>query len=542
MKLLIVYPNRNAGRQRFAKKMVPSELIQLACVLEKEHDLVLMNLLEEGLEKVSRQIGDIAPDLLYVQIYTHNRAFAFKLIRELKKRFDFFIAVGGPFSTFLSAEFAERFSEIDFIIRGEPEIILDDLLHRLTRKEVVDEKILHFSPLEKINTIPPLHECEAKVVNIDLNEQFKYLQTYRGSQGSDMFVSYPNFSGSELRFRSIRKVVSDMVNLHKRYGIMYYTIRDDDFLVDRERVLSFCGELSRRKEFIMWQCMGSLNHVDEELLKHMKFSGLERICYTVVSGSPKILQQYAPDISIQKIKEIAVMTRKIGLHFTVRLYTGFQDETHADVKKTASLLKKLLPGKCEVIKVHYTPGTALFNDAVVKKNVTIPQWFKYLDGDIYVNEHAQVESWKKEVIDVVEMIREEAAYGPVQFKKHRRNNLADTWMTDFMEGDFYLDHSDYSKAERMYRRVITTFPENPWGHLRLGKVKFRLGEFDSAEQYFRTVTELVPSYYGGWLKSAQALVAIGSFKEARKSIEMAYKLNRFDPRILNVRDVVRESH
>ena len=50
--------------------------------------------------------------------------------------------------------------------------------------------------------------------------------------------------------------------------------------------------------YIMWNCQGRVDTVDEEMLVAMKRAGLEHIQYGVESGSEKILSQYAKHITL----------------------------------------------------------------------------------------------------------------------------------------------------------------------------------------------------------------------------------------------------
>jgi anaerobic magnesium-protoporphyrin IX monomethyl ester cyclase len=541
MKVLLSYVKTKGQAKGFSEYAIPSEIISLAAYLEKDNTVTIINKNGYTLSRMERRLGEIDPQLVYLHIYTHNRIESLKFVKDLKKITDALIVVGGPFVTFLSMEIADRYPEIDFILRGEPELILTKIINTLSKKGKSDEldRILQFERITKPNSIPSVYEYNGRFINININEQFKYILTSRGSQVDDNLIPYSGYSGNELRPRSVRKTVTEIVNLQKKYGMLYFIIRDDDFLSDHERVLSFCRELARRRMYIMWQCSAHVNSVSEDLLQEMKYNGLERIRFNIFSGSPAILKEFSPEITQDKIRHATTIARKVGLYVSVRLFTGFPGETYSDIRKTQSLLQKIKPSFCEIDHLKYYPGTELYNQSVADKKIQPSIWFRSTLPEIFVRTDPEVESWIDELAYIASTLRYSSWYQTSDFKKHRRINLKGTWVTDVLEGDYYFDEEHYDLSDRIYRRVITAYPGNAWGYLRMGKVKFMVGSFSSSEQYFRTVSDLVPEYYGAYLKIAQSLIAQNKIKEARRVIDEAVRRNKYDPRIQNVRDALK---
>jgi anaerobic magnesium-protoporphyrin IX monomethyl ester cyclase len=412
------------------------------------------------------------------------------------------------------------------------------ILDNLSKKET-PERIYHANPVLKMNSFPLLSESSFEISYIDVNEQYKYILTSRGSNHEPILSSYPAFAGHEIRFRSARKLVTDIINLQKRFGIIYFYLRDDNFLKDKDYVTVFCNELLRRKVYILWTCYTDVYSLDDKLLVLMKRAGLHRIRLEITSGSPRMLQKYAPGVKLEQIKKATESIRKVGIYFTARVYTGLPEESTDDKDRTIAFLKKILPLKCDVVEAHYTPGTTVYDDAVMNGEIAPAVWFKNNSPYITFGNAELSAEWKRQISFDVDVMRQQSRYIGKNFVTHRRVNGKDSWVTDLIEGDYSLDAGMFHQADRVFRRIITVYPSNFWGYLRMGKVKFRTGQFESAFDYYRTVTELVPSYYGGWLKAAQALVADGRLKDAKHWIEEAYKRNRYDLRIHNVRDVLR---
>ncbi len=100
-------------------------------------------------------------------------------------------------------------------------------------------------------------------------------------------------------------------------------------------------------------------------------------------------------------------------------------------------------------------------------------------------------------------IRERSWYREKDFRAHRRVVGGDCWVTDILEGDYYLDGERYERALECYRSAADRHPRNPWPFLRMGK-RASCRSATEAERDFASVTDIVPAYYGGWLKRARA--------------------------------------
>lgn len=521
-------------------RMLPVEILALASFLEKKKfQVAVINFLDLPSKKCEKIIRVLSPDVLYFSIYSHNRSDTLKFIRDFKKRNrKISIIAGGPFVTFVSDETSSRYPEIDYLIIGEPENPLYHLLAAIKDKSDVP-RVIGPQTVVNMNPMPLPSEFGGTLINVDPNEQYKLLMTSRGSTDYPLLSSYPAYSGREIRPRSVKKIIREIVRLQKKHGILYFMIRDDNFGVDRERVLDFCKELRRKRIYIMWSCHMNPECADETLLTEMKLAGLERIFYRVCSGSPRILQKYT-DIRSETILETARITRKVGVYFTVELMTGFKEETQTDVNKTINLVKKILPGYCIINQVSYLPGSGMYDEALESGELSPLVWFRKSHSTVPVREDSDVKEWIKEINDEVALIRQESWYDAKCFRRHHQSNPRHCWVTDILEGDYYLGENNLINADRSFRKVITAFPENPWGYLRVGKLKFREGNFESAAEYFKTVTDLIPAYYGGWLRVAESLIALGKIKEARKWSEEAYRRNRYDERLHNVREVIKD--
>ncbi len=541
MKIILIYLCHYQDRQDYHISLMPVGLISIAAYLEKEgHEVILANYSQKGYRRALKEIHALKPDVAGVSLFTHNRVDTLKLVQGIRKSVPSCrIVVGGPHATFLTDELLKRYREIDFIIRGEGELAFAQILDRIRLKRSPAAKVIEPIVAESLDTLPSPVSFSGQMIDIDPNEQFKNVVTTRGCPYHCTFCCSPVFWNNKVRFIKPSKIVDDIRRLHRERGIIYFSIRDDNFTLKKQHVLDFSRRLRDSGMYLMWNCQARVDTADEEMLSAMKLAGMEMIQFGVETGSEKILHLYDKKITVEGIKKAAAAARKVGLYLSVYLMTGMAGETRTDVKKTIALIRQILPGDGIVSPVALYPGTRLYEESRQRGGISNAAWFARKDSGIYLRDEEQVVGWMGEILTELSVIREKSWYRARDFRQHRKVMGPGCWVTDILEGDYYLDEELYDDAERCYSSVVAAHPENCWGFLRMGKLKFRTGDFTEAEEFFREVTRRVPAYYGGWLKLAESQVALNNRPAARKSIAEAARLNRFDFRIKNLRELLK---
>lgn len=542
MKILLAYLSHYQDRNDYYISLLPVGLLSIAAYLQsKGYDVTVANFSKIGYRKAIKEICKIHPNILGISIFTHNRIDSIKLVQAVKKELPKCkIIAGGPHVTFLTDEFLKRVPEIDYIVRGEGEKAFLRIVENLKFGSGPSKKVIEAEKIDHLEIIPAPSSFTGEMIGVDVNEQFKHIITSRGCPFVCTFCCSPVFWGNRVRFTDPKYVVEELVNLYKKHGIIYFTIRDDNFTLKKSHVMKVSDYLKKSGTFMMWNCQARVDTVDEEMLAAMKRAGLEMIQYGVETGSEKILRLYDKKITIADIKRAAKAARKVGTYLSIYLMVGMKGETHADVKKTIALIREILPGDGIVSPVALYPGTLLYEKVRLEGGISNAIWFEKKDSGIFLRYDDEVRKWMIELLTVLSTIREKSWYKEKDFQKHRNVMGKDCWVTDILEGDYWLDEEHYENASRLYQKVIKGYPQNPWGYLRMGKLTFRIGEFSEAERYFKEVTKLVPAYYGGWLKLAESQVAVGKRRDARKSIENALERNKFDMRIHHLANLLRK--
>ncbi|MGL4369768.1 MAG: radical SAM protein [Spirochaetota bacterium] len=533
MNILLIYLSDLSDTREHSTSIVPSGLFTMASFLEQqEHSVTVANFSHIGNKKAFEIIRETAPDAIGISLHTHNRTDSLRLIREIRKEMpDITLIAGGPHADGLAEEIASHYPELNCIIRGEGEIAFASFL----KKKPGRETVIIDGTAADLSSIPAPASFKGEMRGINVNEQFKSVSAGRGCSHGCLFCS-SSVTGKQ-RYRSADDIIAEIETSMRRFGIIYFTFRDDILLSNRDLLKELCAKIQQRRLYIMWSCQGTPDAIDYSLLVDMKNAGCERVFLNAQSGSEKILSLYSPSFTADDIRRASRDIRKAGLYLSFYLRTGMTGEKHSDIQKTIKLIRETRPGEGIISPAVYYPGSPVCENAFADKTLLPSAFFNTKGKSIYIRNDDEAIGWVQELRGALAMNRDDAWYKPKDFKNHRRD-AGDSWVCDILEGDCHLDNDDLRRAEECYSRVISSHQENPWGPLRMGKLRFRSGEFPSAETFFRKVTALIPAYYGGWLKCAEAQIAQDRRREARASIDHAWELNPWDIRILNLRSSI----
>lgn len=344
----------------------------------KDIDLVYKEITKssehEVWKKMCHEIKRHNPDLIGITTLTSTFRSALsisKIVKEWDQ--DLPIVFGGPHSTVLPEKSLQN-SSLDFVIKGEGEITLLELIHALEGKMRFDQvRGLSFRRNNEIQHNPDrpwidnLDEIPfpAKHLVIDKEKllpiHFGRLFTSRGCPYNCIFCNSRSLWGRKIRYRSPENVLEEIIFTIQQYGTRYFYFDDDTFTINKKRTLNLCDLIIENQLDIKWWCETRVNVMDNALLKKMKKAGCDRISIGVESGDPKILEKIKKGITIEQVKAASKLLHKNGLKFHAFFMTGFPWETEKEIKNTVSLMKEIDPDYAYLSVATPYPGTELRN-------------------------------------------------------------------------------------------------------------------------------------------------------------------------------------
>ncbi|MHA1250780.1 MAG: B12-binding domain-containing radical SAM protein [Candidatus Helarchaeota archaeon] len=281
-----------------------------------------------------------------------------KLIKSFRPNIP--IVLGGVQAT-LTPEILIKSKYIDIIVLGEGEETFYELIEHLNQnKDIFNIKGIIFKrnnqiirtpsrnllDLDKLPSIPyHLVDMRKYLPKYGYEETF-YFQTSRGCPNKCIYCYNVPFNRQQWRAMSADKVIYEMKKIIREYKIHHFYFVDDNFFVDMKRAEKIIDKIIKENLNIHWQIQGveiiSLLKMDENFLYKLEKSGLKRITVGIESGSLKILKFLGKRYNISQILEVNNKIKKFNIIVFYSIICGFPNETIKDLKKTISLVLKIL--------------------------------------------------------------------------------------------------------------------------------------------------------------------------------------------------------
>jgi tetratricopeptide (TPR) repeat protein len=98
----------------------------------------------------------------------------------------------------------------------------------------------------------------------------------------------------------------------------------------------------------------------------------------------------------------------------------------------------------------------------------------------------------------------------------------------------YVKQAKLGDALSAAKKAVELDPTNPIGHTALGEVYFRMGKITEAEAEFVPIVKAGQGYGRAYLGEARVSWASSYYKQAKRMIDLAHKLDSGDPEILDL--------
>jgi len=308
---------------------------------------------------------------------TNMREAAFEMIKLAKGR--------GCTVIVSSSDSTDRFEKYldegaDFIIMGEGEMALLELLH------VIDEKQNDFLSIQGIaykHNGAAIKTARRQVIKdldslpfpawdlIDMEPYRKMWLKHKGFFSMNMattrgcpfkcnWCAKPIY-GNRYNSRSPGNVVSELKMLKEKFQFDHIWFCDDIFglrpgwvhafaeLVEKEK-LQFRFKIQARADLLL----------QEEYIKELARAGCENAWMGAESGSQKILDAMDKGTTVQQIYQATALLKKKGIHPSFFIQFGYLGETKEDIKKTIRMINELLPYEIGISVSYPLPGTLFY--------------------------------------------------------------------------------------------------------------------------------------------------------------------------------------
>lgn len=419
-KILFITPPFHAGVVEVAGSWVPLYYVYLAGATKHSgyeteiYDAMTKNV---GYEEIERKIIESRPDFVAVSAITCTSPDAIKVC-ELAKRInpEIVTIMGGVHASFMYEEIFSLTKAVDFIVRGEGEETIVELLDTLylnkdlrSVKGIVykEDSLLAVTPgrpmMCSFDRLPMAWEL------LDWND-YKYyvipgsrlgaICTSRGCEKDCTFCSQQKYWNKTWRARSPEDIVEEMALLRNSYQVNVVLFTDDYPTPDRQRWERLLDLLIERNldMMILMETRAADIIRDEDILHKYRKAGIIHIYVGTEATQQESLDYIKKDLSIEESKKALSLLRDAGIITETSMILGFPDDTEDSIAKTLELAIDFNPDFAHFLAIAPWPYSDIYKD--LEGYVAVRDYTKYnLIDPIIKPKSMTLEELDKAIVD-----------------------------------------------------------------------------------------------------------------------------------------------
>lgn len=276
------------------------------------------------------------------------------------------IAIGAHV-TALPVETLKLFSDIDVVIKGEPEEVIIKIINGFALSRIngiayrKGNQIIENTGFNRVDVnslpVPDWSSLNLSNYKTPLGRKYLLVELSRGCVNKCKFCVVPLTHGTVLRLRRPDLVVKEIKESIVRYGVKNFYFWGDNATIGIKRV---CEAIIKSKLRIRFMCNSRVDTVDYDLLKLMKLAGCWLIAYGIESGNNRTLKLINKNITLNQVKNAVINTKRAGI-FSIGLFMlGFDFERDNDVFDTINFACGVNPDFAMFYPVINYPGTEFY--------------------------------------------------------------------------------------------------------------------------------------------------------------------------------------
>ena len=352
----------------------PLGLLYLAQVLENKGHIVKIvdtyakNLSSEQLLKI---IKIFSPEAVLSSLYTLDLDVNYRILKRIKEHFpEIEIILGGLHPSNMPDKTMEEFYFVNYIVRGEGELTLPELIDKLeqgklseikdirgvtyrkktkssNQNTVQNDVIIHNPDRPAIANLDDVPIPSRKFINMKnyyskLNKRnpLGVIITSRGCPYSCTFCSRLSDDFRKYRVRSTDNVLEEVREIYHA-GAKSLDVYDETFTVYKKRCIEILKQMKKEKIDMDIRIRTRVNVVDKPLLEFFSKHNVKMVCYGVESGNQEVLNLNSKRITLPLVSKAFQTTHKLGLETSAFYIIGLPGDTPKTINQTINFAKKL---------------------------------------------------------------------------------------------------------------------------------------------------------------------------------------------------------
>ena len=361
MRILMIQPNYHSGGAEIAGNWPPSWAPYIGGALKtagftnvKFVDAMAQNLSDELISEI---IIRNRPDVVMSTAITpmiYKAQNTLKIAKELNPQIT--TILGGIHPTFMYTQVLTEAPWIDYIVRGEGEEIIVNLMNALsdgtdkeTRSNIRGIAYLESGqvvatvanpPISDLNTLTPdwsILEWD-KYIYIPLNVRVAVPNFARGCPFTCRFCSQWKF-WRKYRVRDPKKFVDELEVIVKQHKVGFFILADEEPTINRKKFIALCQEIIDRKLVVNWGINTRVTDIlrDAELLPFYRKAGLLHVSLGTEAAAQLKLDRFRKQTTIEQNKRAIKLLKDAGIVAEAQFIMGMENETKETIEETYKL-------------------------------------------------------------------------------------------------------------------------------------------------------------------------------------------------------------
>jgi len=369
---------------------IPLNLAYIASYIKSKIQDLEIKIIDAELDGYSNEdilfvLKKLKPDVIGITCTTPPMNHVFDLVKKCKKTLNPFIVLGGPHPTALPIDTLKK-EGVDAVVIGEGEITFYEIIKCLIKGvDLKKIKGICYKDKKKVKTnlkrelitnldsLPfpdrslfDLDKYESAVTKKVSNGKSTGILTSRGCPFSCAHCISNLMWHKRMRFRSAINVFKEIKECVDKFDITEFNIYDDNFTVNKKRVIDLCKLIIKNNLKINWICSARIDTINEEILDYMKKAGCKKISFGLESGSNRVLRLMNKKTNLTLARKAIRLVNNSGIKVHASFILGNLGETIRSIKQTINFAKSLDLDNATFFIASPYPGSRLFT--VAKEN------------------------------------------------------------------------------------------------------------------------------------------------------------------------------
>ncbi|MEW6711831.1 MAG: radical SAM protein, partial [Candidatus Riflebacteria bacterium] len=300
-------------------------------------------------------IRSFSPDVIGVSVFSYQYDECLKILDSISAVTESPVVLGGPHITMFPEDFASD-TRVSYLVRGEAESIIVELVERAVRK-----------PVPTLIEAPNPHPSQIPPQKLDTFLGSEFLECYqiqlsRGCPFKCSFCNVQIVAGRKVRARELDVCLEQIAQaVAAQPSINTITVTDDCPNFDKPRFKDFLRRFASMFPGLTLTVDNMrADLLDEEMIILYTRAGGKNLCLGTESGDPEVFAMVTKGETLDDVVKTSNLVRKHNLQLGLCFVIGLPGDTLERHQKSIALAKELNPDYVFWNMCVPWPGTGIY--------------------------------------------------------------------------------------------------------------------------------------------------------------------------------------